>query len=223
MTTSEQKAKFCRTLSRLLAPPNQDLVDDLVSGRIHEIVSSHLAGRNGDLDLELLKGESNRDTTLGELSELYHRSFDNPTSEKLLLIESAYKPWTSDPGCPLTMVGKKGFIMGDPALHMLDLYHQVGLELPREFVGWPDHLALELDFLAFLFEGYSEDEVHQFIIDHLDWIPDLLERVDQCNLPPLYRVTLKTVEHFLHRELMALSQNREDSGKMEGETEGDTS
>jgi TorA maturation chaperone TorD len=223
MLKDEEKAQLCRVLAWLLSPPDQELVDALASGQIYEILSSHLSGGNGDLHLESLKGEMNRNTTHGELSELFHRSFDNPTSEKILLIESAYKPWTLDPECPLPMAGKRGLVLGDSALHMLNLYRHIGFTVPREFAGWPDHLALELDFLAFLYERYSENEVHQFIIDHLDWIPNLLQRADQCNLPPLYHATLRTVDYFVRQELMVLSQKRGDSRKKEGEPEGEKS
>ena len=223
MLKDEEKAQICRVLAWLLSPPDQELVDALASGQIYEFLSSHLSGGNGELHLESLRGEMNRDTTLGELSELFQRSFDNPTSEKILLIESAYKPWTLDPECPLPMAGKRGFVLGDSALHMLNLYRHIGFTVPREFAGWPDHLALELDFLAFLYEKYSENEVHQFIIDHLDWIPNLLERADQGNLSPLYCVALKAVDYFLREELMVLSQKRRGSGKMEGKTKGEKS
>ena len=220
MATSVKKAEVCRVLSWLLGPPDQGLVDALVSGQIHEILSSHLTGGTGSFALEPFEGENNRGMTLEELSAQYRRCFDNPTSEKLLLVESAHKPWTLDPECPLPMAGKKGFVLGDSALHMLDLYRRIGFELPQEFFGWPDHLALELDFLGFLYEQYSHKEVHQFIIDHLDWISNLLEKGEQLELFPLYDATIRTVDYFLRGELPSLSQAAENSGKMEAKSEG---
>lgn len=210
MGQSDRKPEVARVLAWLLGPPDQGLVNALTSGQIYEVLATYFLGRTGEVDLGPLSSTENRDATLDELSTSYDRCFDNPTSEKLLLVESAHKPWTLDPGCPHPMGGEKGLLLGDSALHMLDLYRQIGFKLPKAFSGWPDHLALELEFLAFLYENYSAKEVRQFLIDHLDWLPGLLTQVDRYDLPLLYVAALRAADQFVQGELTFLSRNSEE-------------
>ncbi|UTW68982.1 molecular chaperone TorD family protein [Anaerobacillus sp. HL2] len=78
-------------------------------------------------------------------------------------IESLYKQWTTDPTAQVSIAKNKGYLMGDAALHMKYLYDQYQIEVPEGFSNMPDHLTLQLEFLAFLHESGSYDTVKQFI------------------------------------------------------------
>lgn len=82
-----------------------------------------------------------------ELAEAYYQAFGRPRGA-LRPIESVYKPWTSDPTAELALARSRGWLGGDPAAHLRDLYQAVGITTPRALAHAPDHLALELEFMA---------------------------------------------------------------------------
>jgi TorA maturation chaperone TorD len=200
MIASVHKAEICRVFAWLLSPPEQELLDCLVSGEIHEVLFDYFSNSDYGPDLSHFETEKCLEFTIDGISSLYNKYFDNPASQKLYLIESVYKSWTLDPECKLLMAREKGYLFGDPALHMLELYKHFGLKLPDKFQGIPDHLVLELEFLACLYENCSDDEVRQFVNDHLDWLPDLKEKALECDIPDFYIAILDIVNGFLQNE-----------------------
>ena len=71
---------------------------------------------------------TDREESLPALQEEYARLF-GPWDEKISLVESTYKPWTGDKQCGMVFAASKGLVMGDHALHMLELYRQSSLEV----------------------------------------------------------------------------------------------
>ncbi|MBF0539748.1 MAG: molecular chaperone TorD family protein, partial [Nitrospirae bacterium] len=138
--------------------------------------------------------------------------FEDATGKPLYLVESVYKRWSDDPDCPSPMAGARGYLMGEAALHMAELYGHFGLEHASEFNGRPDHLVLELDFLAFLYEDYTQETVIQpatvrsnvinFIGEHLDWVDELLQRGKEIGLSGFYYRVIELVKAFLDHETL---------------------
>ena len=90
--------------------------------------------------------------------------------------------------------------MGDSALHLLEIYHQCGLEASEEFKGCPDHIAMELEFLSYLYRWATDVEIKMFIKDHLNWTPLLKEELDRRHPHPFYVTALEVLALFLKRE-----------------------
>jgi len=90
--------------------------------------------------------------------------------------------------------------MGDSALHLLEIYHQCGLEASEEFKSCPDHIAMELEFLSYLYQWATDIEIRKFIEDHLDWIPLLKEEFRWVHPHSFYVSVLAVLELFLNRE-----------------------
>ena len=90
--------------------------------------------------------------------------------------------------------------MGDSALHLLEIYHQCGLEVSEEFKGCPDHIAMELEFLSYLYQQATDIEIKTFIEDHLDWIPLLREEFNRFHPHRFYGSTLEVLDLFLNKE-----------------------
>ncbi len=137
---------------------------------------------------------------MAALQREYERLFGKWAGQKISLVESTYKFWTRDHGCVLAFAGEKGLLMGDAALHMREMFHQFSLEVPEEFRSTPDHLILELEFLSLLYHSATKEQVQRFIKDHLDWIPDLKERVDRAHPHPFYRNAIELIHLFLFHE-----------------------
>ena len=130
----------------------------------------------------------------------YDRLFAGLPGQKISLVESTYKPWTGDGSCALAFAGDKGLLMGDAALHMREIYRQSSLEVPEDLRSTPDHLLLELEFLSLLYHSATPERIQGFIEDHLDWVPDLKERLAQADPHPFYRRAIELINLFLEHE-----------------------
>jgi hypothetical protein len=196
MRQKTDRAEIAEILAWLVSRPDEKLVAALNSGEIRKI----LAGQGIDTAF-LPAGDCSLDELLGYSDELARKN--------LFLIESVFKVWSDDADCDPDLFNKKGFLMGDPAMHMLELYKRAGFDLPVEFIGRPDDLALELDFLAALYEDCPQHMTLQFINDHLDWVRDLLEKLIESKAPVFYIGTVRAVDSFIKNEIGRLNSMQE--------------
>ncbi len=150
--------------------------------------------------MEGFLGREGDENLLRDLKDEYGRLFSGGCEESICLVESFYKPWTQDPHCSLPFASERGLLMGDSAVHLLEIYHRCGLEVSKEFKGCPDHIVMELEFLSYLYERATDIEVKTFIEDHLDWISFLKEKFGRVHAHPLYLSALEVLHLFLNRE-----------------------
>lgn len=114
----------------------------------------------------------------------------------LMPVESLYRPWSEVAGNQFGAT--RGLYLGDSARHMRDLYAALQLEVPEQFAAMPDHLSLELEFLALLLEAGNLQGACEFAADHLAWLADydaaLADRAvaveANCTLPGWRRTAL---------------------------------
>jgi TorA maturation chaperone TorD len=194
MEQNNLRVAIVSALALLISRPDQELIDALDSGELHRVLGTCPG-------VDAPEREFLRDTyTLEGLLELYTTSMTPVGHKSLLPVESLYKPWTDDKENYPQVHGKKGYLMGDPALHMLELYRRVGFEIPEEFKAQPDHLILELEFLSVLYENCPDTMVLQFMKDHLDWVPDLLAKGKELNIALFYYSVLRILDAFVKQE-----------------------
>jgi TorA maturation chaperone TorD len=199
--TNREKGCFCALAGSLLAPPDGAMMEQLRQGRIQSLLEKNIEEWGGDPQLFAdLSAEKSPEGDLAALQREYERLFGNWTGQKISLVESTYKPWTGDSGSVLAFAGEKGLLMGDAALHMREMFRQFSLEVPEEFRSTPDHLVLELEFLSLLYHCANPKQVQMFIKDHLDWIPDLKDRLDRAQPHPFYRNAIELINLFLFHE-----------------------
>ena len=199
--TSQEKVYFCQLLASLFHPPDAELVKEIHQGTLHSFFVRYIQSIGGETDF--LKGflkEEGSENLLKDLSNEYERLFSGPSQESISLTESFYKPWTTDPHCALPFASERGLLMGDSALHLLEVYHRCGLEASEEFKGCPDHIAMELEFLSYLYRWATDVEIKMFIKDHLNWTPLLKEELDRRHPHPFYVTALEVLALFLKRE-----------------------
>jgi TorA maturation chaperone TorD len=200
--THEEKNRFCALAAALLAPPDAALVDDLRQAELHSQLSVYVQSWGGDSALlSIFPNGSGRDSFLSGLESDYASLFVDPEGARISLVESTYKTWTADKTCAMAFAAAKGLLMGDSAVHMLNLYQQSAIEIPEEFHSMPDHLVLELEFLALLYQNGSEERINQFIEDHLDWIPELKREVQKVSPHAFYGNSIELIHLFLQNEL----------------------
>lgn len=202
--TGQEKETISQLLASLFCPPDQEMMRQIHGEAFRSFLERCVR------DSGLLKGfltEGDPGVLLKDLGEEYSRLFSELNEESISLVESFYKPWTLDPHCTLPFASQRGFLMGDSALHLLEIYRQCGLEAVDEWKGAPDHLVLELEFLSTLYRRATDREVRQFMKDHLDWIPLLKETMERSHPHPFYRSTLEVLDFFLTGEKERLEGN----------------
>jgi len=199
--TNEEKGNFCAWAVSLLVPPDEETAGYLREGEIQSLLAENITEWGGDPGLLAeLAGEKDPGGDLPALQEEYDRLFAALPGQRISLVESTYKPWTGDDSCALAFGGDKGLLMGDGAVHMREIYSRLSLEVPEEFRSTPDHLLLELEFLSLLYRSAAPEQIQGFIADHLDWVPELKERVDQAASHPFYRRAIELLNLFLLHE-----------------------
>ena len=199
--TQTEGERFSQVMALLFLPPDEEMIERMAEGNLSSFIAPYVLSRGGNPDL--LEGfvvKEDPAAFLAHLREEYDRLFLNPGGETISLVESFYKPWSLDPGCPLAFATGKGLLMGDSALHLLEIYRQCGLEMSEEFKSCPDHLAIELEFLSYLYRWASQVDIHRFINDHLDWIPHLREELKRYQPNSLYGDVLELLDLFLKKE-----------------------
>lgn len=138
-----------------------------------------------------------------ELTGLYKSSFLSPGPNKLTPVESIYKNWTDLPGSSLTISKAKGFLLGDPAMHMKFLLQSLQIDVPAEFATTPDHLLLELEFAALLLQMNNPQFKQEFLNDHLDWTGLLVADARDKGWQGFYLQWLELIDAFVGWERMA--------------------
>lgn len=199
--TSREKEQFCAFAASIVAPPDGAMVDDLERDDLRTLIGECVRQWGGERQLPaLFRKEGNREDFLAVLQAEYERLFGQWEGERISLVESSYKPWTTDKECGMVFAASKGLVMGDPALHMRELYQLASLNVPEQFRSMPDHLVLELEFLAFLYRFASNVQIERFIGDHLDWIPELKAALEKADPHPFYRDAVEIIGQFLQQE-----------------------
>jgi putative dimethyl sulfoxide reductase chaperone len=201
MLTNEEKEGFCSFAASLFAPPNRTMVDDLQHDELLSRITEYARKWGGDGQLQggVIKA-ADRGKTLSALQAEYTRLFGE-WEEKISLVESTYKTWTTDKGCQMVFAASKGLVMGDYALHMQELYRRASLEIPEEYRSMPDHLVLQLEFLALMYRFASDEAIERFIGDHLDWIQELKGAMETAKPHPFYWNAVELLHLFLQHEI----------------------
>ena len=211
--TNRERETFCEIAASFFCPPDEHLVDLIEDGSLYTVLEKYGHFFGGDeATLNGFRPEGKGRLLLPVLKAEYDRLFAEWTNEDVSLVESCYKPWTEDPTCGLPFALEKGLLMGDSALHLLEIYQQCGLEVREEFRGCPDHLVLELEFLSYLYRWATDREVRLFIEGHLDWIPLLREFCEGLRPHPFYRSAIEVVDLFLITERKRLEIETHEKG-----------
>ncbi len=124
----------------------------------------------------------------------------SPANPLIVPVESVYKAWTTDPSCEMPFARETGFLQGDSAQHLYQVYREIGFELPTVYADRPDHLVLELEFMGLLVEAADPTVQQLFLSQHLDWLPQLIADAEEKEASPLYLDLFRWIEAFISAE-----------------------
>ncbi len=137
--------------------------------------------------------------------------------DALLALEIEYNRLFVGPGRPAALpyesVYRKtgGTGVGAMAREVLRCYAEAGLGMSPDRRDWPDHVATELGFMAYLVERGTEAEngdaerwaarERAFLRDHLlAWLPQFCRRVREVSRHPFYAALAELTAAFIRSE-----------------------
>lgn len=199
-------SQLCLALAEFYRFPDEEFIRELQNGDWEKVVGE-LAQRAGLANDNIAWPG---DLTYPSLKQEYIRCFIGIGEPAALPVESIYQVWTEDPSAQVMFAKQKGYLMGDSALHIRYLLQSLGLELPEELRGRPDHLVVLLELLAYFLDRLEFQDTLQYLQDHFAWLPDFHARLKEINAHELYvtvtALLMKCIQEIrvlLERDLIA--------------------
>lgn len=192
------RADLYAQLSEFFKEPTEEFADDVASGRLlcyFKGVFSTLK-----IDASPLAGLVVHNDAHNLLRDEYRRLFLGPLPHYIVPVESVYKRWSNDPECKLVIAGEKGYLMGDPAMDMIKRYQVHGIVIPYQYSSMPDHIALELEYMAFLCRNALQNEQREFLDSHLDWINSLSDDINEKDNVGFYSTAVEITGYLINRK-----------------------
>lgn len=91
----------------------------------------------------------------------------------------------------------EGILMGQSTVQVKNLYHEYGFQTKEV----PDHIAVELEFLAMLSTLVTHDPVQQdydFLLNHLkQWTPEFFKQVEKSDELGFYKEVSRYARHVI--------------------------
>ncbi len=191
-TMTEEKRQLSNALMLLAEfykPPTNELYQALRNGTVLEELTPFV---------KLEETYEDSFSSYENMKQSYIYCYLGPSEPFAPPIESLYKQWTDDPTAAVSFARQTGFFYGDPALHVQYLFRQFKLELPEEYRAMPDHLTLLLEFLSFLLEHGTADQIHSFISDHFDWLDDFVLELKKADTSLFFVSITQIVNQLVH-------------------------
>ncbi|MBB5173617.1 molecular chaperone TorD family protein [Texcoconibacillus texcoconensis] len=194
-TTMQNKSEIYSILAEGLKTPTEDWVswyNDIGREKLKSLLISFPI-----LDEQEVSNCLPKQLDFKEVDHLYRSYFILPGPQRVVPAESIYKQWTVRNSA---FALSKGFLMGDSAEHMNNIFKELDIEIPEEFSFMPDHLILQLELLSLLEENGNEEFVNEFIKEHLDWTEDLVAECTKKQWSGFYYLWIQLIHMFFHKE-----------------------
>jgi TorA maturation chaperone TorD len=186
--------------------------------------------------LETLRGKEISES-LKELGVDIGRCLACESEDKLLDdLATEYAALFLTPGglSPHESVRLKGLLMQEPASKVLAFYKECGLEIPKEYRGFPDQLGVEFEFMGYLADeeckAWQENKAEKgreleklqarFMREHLSkWVVGFCKEVEEVAFHPFYKEMVGLTRRFIESEIEELIGTVEETGEEETEDE----
>lgn len=194
-------------------PPSLDLLETIC----HEAFLRPM-GEIFSVEIVTRLGELARSGSTGELEIQLRQEFTSlfkvPGDQYVSPCESVYRD-SRDVGCERA----EGLPMGPSAVDVLKWYQLAAVQISEEYRDLPDHIALELNYLALLcakeqdFATAGNDAKltrvwemeRDFLAAHVvSWVGQLSDRIHQVSQNPYFQAVADMTVEFTHRDLATL-------------------
>lgn len=193
-------------LSECFKESSEEFADDIASGRLEEVIKEGLSQLCIPVPSETLRSLRICHPVYNKLKADYHSLF---FPLYVVPVESVYKEWSKTDDVTGAMKGVKGFIMGDPAVEMINRYRMAGIEIPETYKDTPDHIAILLEYASLLCENIKREDRASFVSAHLDWAAELHNDIYKYSESNFYRAVADITVAFIQYEranLMTINQ-----------------
>ena len=179
-----------------LKPPTTDTIKILMELKRSPEFSNFVSARAKEF---LLKMENINDGELENIVQEYHDLFKVPLSKYVAPYESVYR---------------NGHLNGQSAMDVNKIYKRLGFQIPHEYYELPDHIGIELAFLATLCKeeqkAWTDKNVklarsllkteNRFLEEHIIcWLPELCNKIYKMTRNNFYngmaRITLDFLQY----------------------------
>ncbi len=127
--------------------------------------------------------------SLDTLKTAYTRLFIGPGDVRCPPYENVYRDPESN--------GGHGHVLGDATKSVVEWYRRYDLAPDSTWTDLPDHIAVELEFIASL-ESTDPDAVSAFVHEHpQQWMPPFLKAVRQHADRPFYSHLAEVTEEYV--------------------------
>lgn len=205
MLSKINRTNVYEVLSELMKTPTEETFVVLANGSVDKELDKYLSNLKYPIKFSLQTKASSY-TSHQEIKNDYYYLFDKTAHiQASPPVESLYRVWTEDKSAKVPWAHEKGYLMADSALHIQNIFKELGMSLPTEHSNTPDHLAIELELMAHLVAEQPPDFQTDFIENHFSWLPDLIRDVKKRDERGLYTCILTLIHDFVTRELKGLT------------------
>ncbi|OEH84399.1 hypothetical protein BHU72_09270 [Desulfuribacillus stibiiarsenatis] len=194
-------------LSELIKPPTKRFFQDLTHGALE--VEMEILSKGIGYTFEKNSLSEQQFLNFDDYHAQYTKVFNNVASEQISCapIESLYKPWTQDPTAGVSWAKEKGFLYGDPALHIESIYNALKLTIPTGYEKKPDHLGLMLELAAILVDVTDEEYQLQFMKDHFDWLEEYIKVLESKSKHTFFINCIEIIQKFITWDMNRMERN----------------
>lgn len=154
------------TFAEFYKYPTKEFYEEISTGVLDQFLNEAFQMLNIDMKINFQQELP----SLEVLQQNFMNCFSGIVTPFYPPVESVYKVWTEDSTAQVSIAKRKGYLMGDSAMHMRHLLQQYNIKVPEGYENMPDHLTILLEFAAFLYMNTEKQHVSQFVNDHLDWL-----------------------------------------------------
>jgi TorA maturation chaperone TorD len=187
---NETRAALYHTFSEGFKEPTIEFVRNVLNGGFEEEVRSEFKRLGHEVDTGglTLEADGKKPSEIHEwIVDEYYSLFKGPFPPYVVPVESVYKNWAEDNKVGPEMKNNKGCLMGDPAIDMIKRYEHDGIDIPKDFTSYPDHIILILEYGGLLCRQGSEEAQEVFATSHMDWLDKLRDEIYELSQNSFYR------------------------------------
>ncbi len=183
-TTSLKMADVYRFLAQAMQYPESGWLDQ----NIFSVLHTFFENLGWQEEAEMIADLPQTDNYLEDLQVEYTRLFINAV------------PGVIAPLYGSVYLSSDGKLYGPSAVKTKEFYRSCGFDMSSEW-DMPDHICLELEFLALLAEEGQEDEEERFLNECFrTWFPAFRDKVLNEVRHPFYRVLVNLIDFFTREE-----------------------
>ena len=198
------------------SPPSSDVLESLKKGELLDSIAE-VFGEEFVTDLrETIRGATNVGELAREIDQEFLNLFKIPGGQYVTPYESVFRDTREIAGKQV-----KGLLQGQSALDVRQWYRLARLEICADYDDLPDHIVLELRYMADICAKEQELEEagdlkrlerawemqRDFLAGHLArWVPDLAGKMLEKTRHPYFRTLAHLTSELVQRDLLTLEE-----------------